>query len=366
MNSFSLLGIIFVLGMSGSMIGCAKKPVETEPVHKINDTTVALAPNALKNISVTTAEMRPFPDLLNLMGRISVAEDRITVVPARAAGRLDAVFPSSGESVVQGQILANLYSPDFIAAREEYLSSMSKPGAPAKSSETEAEFKNLSQMAEKKLSSMGLGPQDIAKLRTERDHSTSSLVVRSPRAGFIIDKKAIVGNIVNMGDTLFTIADLRKVWFSGDLYPEDLPKVHKNQEVLIEAVGEDKPILGKISMISPVVDPNARTIKLRAMMDNAKNVLRADMYVQGSVILNDKTALLVPSSALIHSNNLHYCFKKVEDGQIQTVFQRVPVEVSNERNGVSAISQGLKPGDQVISEGALLLNAVLNTSGDKG
>ena len=91
---------------------------------------------------------------------------------------------------------------------------------------------------------------------------------RAPRAGAVISKNAILGNAVNLGDALFMIADLHRVWFLGDMYPEDLIKVKKDQEVVIEGASPDQMLHGRVSFISPIVDPNSRTIKIRALMEN--------------------------------------------------------------------------------------------------
>ena len=214
-------------------------------------------------------------------------------MPARVAGEIEGVFVASGETVRQGEILAKLFSPDFISAREEYLQSLRQEKAAAGG----AEFHALAGMAKKRLQTMGLGPADIEALASSGEDDPGkppSLTVRAPRSGAIATKNATVGNLANMGDTLFTIADLSKVWFLGDLYPEDLPKVKKDQDVIIQGVAGEPPLHGKVSFISPFVDPTVRSIKIRAVIDNPNMGLRADMYVQGSLLLNTTKAVVIP------------------------------------------------------------------------
>ncbi len=332
---------------------CTGKPKpEDAPVQRLDEQTIKLSPDAIQNVKVTTAELLDFPEQLKLMGRIAVVEDRMAVVPARVSGRIDSVFIASGEPVKKGTPLAGLFSADFAAAKEEYLQSMrnsnSVVGDPSG-------FGGLTKLARKKLENMGLNASDIDRLAHDGDDGSPTLIIRSPRDGFIIDKKAIVGNFANVGDTLFTVADLNKVWFSGDLYPEDLSKVHKDQEVTITPEGSSLSISGRVSFISPVVDPVARTIKIRALMTNPGSTLRADMYVQGNIILNKKRLLVIPTNALVHLDDKEAVFKRLDKER----FRKVEVKTADSRNGQTAVLSGLNAGDQVVSEGALLLDAAL-------
>ena len=364
-NIFYLIPIIlsFFLGFA-----CHRTPeqVETPPISRAGDNEVILTNLALQNIKIVRATVQDFPDRLNLMGRISVAEDRMTVVPSRVGGRIETVNIASVESVLKGQILSVLFSADFVSAREEYLQSMKQVNRvkdKSQNSEESGDFQTLSAMAKRKLETMGLTAEDISRIVTD-NKAPGNMNVRAPRNGVIIDKKAIVGNLVNVGDTLFTIADLSKVWFSGDLYPEDIPKVHKEQKITIDFSNggqphSEKPIFGKVSFISPVVDPTARTIKIRALMENSNSALKADMFVQGSLVLSEKKALLIPSQAVLHLQDTSFVFTKIEPNK----FKKTVIQIANEERGEVAVASGLKDGDSVVSDGALLLNAALNSNG---
>jgi membrane fusion protein, copper/silver efflux system len=356
---FAITTVLFAL-----LSGCHGKEVSApDPVTKIGPNRLQISADAVGNLKLGKAEMQDFPDVLNVMGKISPTEDRTTNVPARASGRIDSVLVASGESVGEGQILATLFSPDFVSAKEEYLQSLKQAQS---GGEGASDFTGLSKLARKKLLTMGLSEGDIDGLATS---GLEKLPVRSPRAGAIVTKNATVGSLANTGDILFSISSLNRVWFLGDLYPEDLPKVKRNQEILIEdPINPTKPIAGRVSFISPVVDPTVRTIKLRALMDNPSLSLRADMYVQGSLILSNKQSLLVPSSAVLHQQDSDYIFKVVlglnqekTAGGLQV--EKTKVTLGPERKGLTAVLSGLQAGDGVISDGALLLEAALNSAG---
>jgi Cu(I)/Ag(I) efflux system membrane fusion protein len=346
-----------------------------EPVTIVSPGLVRISKDAMSNLRLSTAELSDFPDTLSVTGKISPTEDRTHVVPARASGRIEQILIASGESVVEGQPLALLWSPDYVAAREEFLQSLRQDKKMSGAGDSDNDFKSLAVLATKKLESMGLSRKDIEVLKqyaasgSESDSKSEKyLVVRAPRSGAVIAKNAILGNSVNLGDALFMIADLREVWFLGDLYPEDLTKVIKNQEVIVDTAVPGQQLHGTVSFISPIVDPTSRTIKIRALMKNPKLLLRGDMYLEGNLVISDRKAVTVPSQSILREQNAAFVFKiseskMVEGRSLGVEAQKTKVTILGERQGVVALAEGVKPGEQVVSDGALLLNAVLNNNG---
>lgn len=341
------------LTLLGGVYGCRRlPPTEPQTVRRVAPDTLELSPSTLHNITVSSVTQQMIADRLPVMGRITPAEDRITVVPARVAGRIHAVSVTSGERVIRGQVLANLFSPDFSAAREEYRQAL-------KQARAGPEAQTFAQSARHKLENMGLAPEDFAHLTDASSDQATYLTIRAPTQGVLLEKKAVVGNIINLGDTLFTIGDLSRVWFVGDIYPEDLHRVHKDQEIQVDPLDGGQMVYGKVSFISPVVDPTTRTIKIRALMDNHEALLRGDMYVQGSLILSRRPALVIPDTAVIHSQDAYFCFKRVAENR----FQKVSVNRGDHQDGWVEVLKGLQAGDQIISEGTLLLDGVFTMSG---
>ena len=107
--------------------GCTKTNTGHDPVEKISPDSLRVYRDALENIKTEKAHVAPFPELLSLMGKISVTKDRTTVVPARVSGRMEGVFFASGEHVTQGQPLMSLFSPDFIAAKWSSSTTLTSP-----------------------------------------------------------------------------------------------------------------------------------------------------------------------------------------------------------------------------------------------
>jgi Cu(I)/Ag(I) efflux system membrane fusion protein len=369
---------LILIGSLGGLSSCDwfQKAQTHDPVEKLSGDSIRVYKDALDNLKTAKVHQSDFPDLLSLMGKVGVTEDRTTIVPSRVTGRIESIFFASGEHVNQGQILATLFSPDYVSAKEEYIQSLKEQNKAQKEQGTSggmsadpSDFANLAQMSRKKLETMGLSAEDIAALPSspETDPTKTLLSVRAPRSGVLIQKSAVLGNLCNVGDTLFIIGDLNKVWFSGDIFTEDLPKVHKNQTVFINAVGVDKPLYGKVSFISPLIDPNTRSIKIRALMDNPHDALKADEYVQGNIVLSDRQALLVPTGAIVRTPEGNVVYKRTSPASIESQvgsmdFKKVAVSIGSDQNGMTEITKGLAEGDEIVSDGAWLLDAALNAT----
>lgn len=349
--------VIVCVGLMIALGACKKAPLQEPMVQKISEDSVKLSEEAIKNLKLTKVVQGDFPEKISLMGRISVPEDRTVVVQARVSGRTESIYVASGEVVTAGQPLTSIFSADFAIAREEYVQAVND----LKATPDDDQLKRLLALSKRKLGALGVSPADYEKWVTSVSDSSKgdNIVVRAPRSGALIGKNAVIGNIVNVGDTLFMIGDLSKVWFAGDIYPEDLPKIHKDQEVVIDAGNGTPALKGKISFISPVVDPTSRTIKIRALMDNPGNQLRADMYVQGNIIISTRTALIAPKSSLVRLEDTVFCFKRLPGN----VFKKVSITSNGETSDQIAVSKGLDAGDEVVSEGGLLLESALNGEG---
>ena len=358
LTPFSSKGVVLLSGQERST-GFEKKG---EIVRTSKD-SLFVGSGAIKNITTVVVQKEEYPDRLQLMGRISVPEDHLSVVPARVGGRIESVSVASGEPVMKGQILCTIFSPDFVAAREEYLSTLKKASSRGSLNEAvseaegkpmgEDEFVSLSKMSRKRLINMGLKNEDIDALASDRQ---PNLVVRAPRDGVIIVKNATVGNLANFGENLFTIADIKQVWFTGDVYPENLSKIHKDQEIQIVFQDRKEPLRGVVSFISPVIDVNSRTIKIRALIDNSENQLKADMVVPSSIILEKRFAITVPIEATIRLDKETVLFLKTGERS----FKKVAVELRKEQEGRIEIVSGINSGDEIATKGVLLLSAALN------
>ena len=137
------------------------------------------------------------------------------------------------------------------------------------------------------------------------------------------------------------------------MYQADLQYVRSGDEVVVQTDAYPGSFPGKISYVSPALDPNTRTLQARIVVDNPGEKLKKDMYctvtVTAGVLQN---ALAVPNASVLRDDN-NQPFVYVLDGQNQ--FIRRDVELGEVQDGQTQIVKGISPGDKVVGNGSLFL-----------
>ncbi len=210
--------------------------------------------------------------------------------------------------------------------------------------------------AASRLLALGL-PQAQLKNVASREDTSTQIVVRAPRGGVIVERNVTPGQAVTFGQSdtptnLFIIADLSSMWVVADVYEPDVPKVRLGQVVTITlpcCPGER--FEGKVTYISDSVDPQTRTVKVRAVVSNRARQLKGEMFVKVAIETGSSTVLAIPPSAV-----------QFEEGQPFVVidkgnggYERRPVKLGNDLDGIVEVLAGITPQDRIVSTGSILL-----------
>ena len=151
------------------------------------------------------------------------------------------------------------------------------------------------------------------------------------------------------------VSDPSRLWLFLDVTEGDAEALNPNQEILVHARAlPEKVFQGRLQIIGQGLDPATRTIKARCIVDNSEKLLRAEMYVSADVT-TPASGVDIPTKALFLKDNEHFVFVEIAPGQ----FQRHHVKLGIESNGRSVVLEGLTPGQRVVTDGCLLLEAML-------
>lgn len=321
-----------------TLTGCHRGGgLEGPAVSKIDDSTVVI--NDMTHLRTAKIEQRSFPVSVELPGRISIPDKDIFTLAARVQGRLEAVHLTVGDKVTPGKVIATLWSPDLATAAEELEIARSQ-----KNSE-------LTGLTRQKLLNMGLDPSDAIRGR-------SSYPLRSPIGGVVLEKKLNAGAAVQPGDSIMTIGKLGAYQFQGEVTPEQAVKVHSGMKVDFEDQSEIK---AHVEAVSPVADPTSRLIKIRATFDTPPpSTLPQETFLKGQIILSEVGALVAPAKAIILDAKGEYVFVRVSGDR--NAFKKTKVSVNSRSKNLIALapSQEILPGAEIVSEGALLLNDIVD------
>lgn len=186
-----------------------------------------------------------------------------------------------------------------------------------------------------------------------------ALELKAPQRGVVVGLYAGPGAHVDRAAPVATIADTSRIYCGLDVYEKDIARVRKGQSVRIKvAAFQDETFSGDISYVSPRVDENSRTVKVRVDIANPQGKLKFGMFVKGFIQVGQRQALAIPESAVqvIKGKTMIFVGKPGEE----RTFTPVEVKLGDRSNDLVEILSGVKDGDRVAVKGSFTLKAELS------
>ena len=311
-------------------------------------------------------------------GKIESNPNRISRVSMPVAGRVKRVMVGIGDSVNQEQALIAIDSPEIGAAISSYRQGQARvsqtEAALAKAEADLARAQDLfanRAVAQKEVlsaqASLALAKSDLQQVQAGLEETgrkfrlyglspedrNPEILVRAPLSGKIMEIGVAAGEYRN--DTsapLLTIADLSSVYMAADVPETQIRLIHKGEAVAITlAAYPGEVIPAQVMRIADIVDAQSRTIKVRAEMKNPGGRFRPDMFGEIRHEETFREVPLVPAGAVIQSDKRSIVWREKSAGE----FEAVTVTFSRQVDGRVPILSGLKAGDRIVTDGAMLL-----------
>jgi cobalt-zinc-cadmium efflux system membrane fusion protein len=185
--------------------------------------------------------------------------------------------------------------------------------------------------------------------------SSSEIPLLSPIAGEIVERDVSPGQLLTAGTTqAFVISDMSTVWVLANVYQGDLAYVKVGDDVVVQTDSyASTSFHGKISFVSPAVDPTTRTLQARIVVDNPGEKLKNNMYVTAVVTAGSvQNAIAVPDASILRDDE-NQPFVYVANSS--NSFGRRSVDIGQSENGVTQVLKGLSPGEKIAGNGSLFL-----------
>jgi Cu(I)/Ag(I) efflux system membrane fusion protein/cobalt-zinc-cadmium efflux system membrane fusion protein len=310
----------------------------------------------LAGVQTVAAEVRTLDRSIRTTGILQPDERRLVDVNVKLDGWIRQIrVDYTGRFVQQGDPLFTLYSPELAATQQEYLLARASREEVASSPLPDARSyaDRLVESAERRLLRWDISREQIADFANRRAVD-GEVLLRSAASGFVIEKMAIEGMHVEAGQTLYRLADLSSVWLEASVYEQDLSFVHLNQRasLTIDSLPGTE-ISARVAYVSPSLDPEARTAKVRFELANAGGKLKPGMFATVELRATDRPALVVPANAVFDSGTRQLVFVDRGEGR----FEPRDVKIGSRADGLASVSSGLKAGERVASSAVFLLDS---------
>ncbi|MBI2799832.1 MAG: efflux RND transporter periplasmic adaptor subunit [Gammaproteobacteria bacterium] len=312
---------------------------------------VSISPRVAQNLGVRTAKVvrGVLRSRVEAIGSVAYNERDVAVVQARSNGYLEKLYVRAPlDSVHQGQALAALYVPDWVAAQEEYLS--------AKRLTARAAGLGLDGLRDGARQRMRLAGMSDAQIRlVDTTHQVQArLTVTAPRSGVVTELAAREGMTVMAGAALFRINGLTSVWVNAEVPEAEAGLLTPDSAVTARAAAyPGQTFTGKVGTLLPEVNMTTRTLKVRIELANPRALLKPGMFVTVSFApTGGAEMVLVPTEAIIQTGTRAVVI--VTDGD---KFAPVDVELGQEAGGQTEIRKGLTADQTVVISGQFLIDS---------
>ncbi|MBL6612437.1 MAG: efflux RND transporter periplasmic adaptor subunit [Alphaproteobacteria bacterium] len=318
---------------------------------------VTVDPARVQMLGVRTETVTPRQAInrsVRAAGTVAFDERRLAAVTTKVAGWIEKLnVAATGEAVRQGQPLLEIYSPEIVAAEQEYLVVAS----------THLGGKDDALMLDAALSRLrvlDVPAGEIARLqRTGR--ATRRIAVLAPANGVVTEKTAVLGAHVDAGAPLYKTADLSTVWLIAEVQEQDLGLVRVGQKAAANFVAfPGRSFEGRVDFIYPVLSSDTRTAKVRITMPNTDLLLRSEMYasvaIEAPASTSTVSVLSVSDSAIIDSGARQIVLVAKGQGR----FEPRVVKLGARGEGYTEVLSGLQAGESVVTSANFLIDAESN------
>lgn len=325
------------------------------------DGSVTLTADQLFTFGVTfgEADMRTMTTMVRAVGNVMVDETRVVQVAPRVGGFVERLYVNvTGQSVRLGQPLLELYSPELLAAQQELLlaaglqrniGKSAVPGIPDN-------ITDLVAAARRRFQLWDVSDAQVDEiLRTGRTRRTMTLY--APASGVVTERAIVQGQSIMVGEKLFTIADLSRVWVEADLRGTDAASVRVGTAADIEITGlASRSFTGRVEYVYPTLETDTRTTRARIAVANAGGRLKPGMYATVRLSTPSRTALTVPTSAVVRTGERAFVFVDLGGGQLTSQ----DVELGATAGDYTEVLAGVEPGQRVVTSAQFLLDSESN------
>ncbi|MEO5788590.1 efflux RND transporter periplasmic adaptor subunit [Gelidibacter sp.] len=326
-------------------------------MNEIKMTKNAMALANIQTVIIGNATSTDGNTLL-LSGKIMANEEANAVQASYFEGRIEKLNVNfTGEEVRKGQLLATIYAPELVAAQQELLTAASmKASQPA-----------LYNAVRNKLKLWKVSEEQINQIETS-GKVRENFPIYATVSGTVSEKIAEEGDYVKQGQPIIKVSNLGTVWAMFDAYETQLSQLKKGQKIIVTTNAyPNKEFEATVAFIDPSLNTQSRTVSVRATLNNKEGILKPGMFVTSKVELSKSTAnesqIRVPASAVLWTGTRSLVY--VKSNPNEPIFEMREVTLGAKNGDVYTIVDGLKNGEEVVSNGTFTVDAAAQLQGKR-
>jgi cobalt-zinc-cadmium efflux system membrane fusion protein len=346
---------------------------------------VELSDKQVASLKIAPVGHTTFEVLRSAVGNIDFNQNMLVQVFTPNPGRILQTFANVGDRVERGQILFTVDSPDLLTAESNLIQAAGvlvlqnrnlkrltetlRGGGGAQKdvdqavSDQQTAEGNL-RAARDAVRIFGKTDEEIEQIVKDR-RADPALIVRSPITGVVTQRTAAPGLYIQPGNAPapFTVADTTTMWMLANVVENDAPLLRVGQEVKVRVgAWPDREFSGAITVLGAQVDPATRRVWVRSEIRDPEGLLRAGMFANFTIRISQPfQALAVPAAAIVREGDGSMSVWVTTDYRH---FEKRTVRIGMQQGGMTQIIGGLRPGEQVVTEGAVFVsNKALGGSG---
>ncbi len=320
--------------------------------------TVKINPDKQQMIGVKLSEASEMEisKTVRAVGRAAFDETRVAHVHTKFPGWVDKVYVDFiGKLVRKGQPLLSIYSPELVSTQQELF--IAKKSMDILKGSEFGDFGSRSgslyNATRERLKYWDISDSQINRI--ERNGTPlKTLTLYSDLDGFVVARNVFAGQQVAPETDLFVIADLSDVWIMAEIYEYEIPSISLGQKVSVTFPSfPGKAFTGKVTYISPEMDPKTRTLQIRVELANRDFKIKPDMYANVELKLDYGKKLSIPQEAVLDSGTDQRVFVAREGGY----FEPRKITPGPSVDGRLIVLDGLKAGEQVVTSANFLIDS---------
>jgi len=347
-----------------SPMGMDLVPVYAEDAEASPPGTVRIDPTFVQNIGVRTAPVTRggIGQTIRTVGTLAHNDRQIAWVNTKYDGWIENVAVNYlGETVAQGQVLFDIYSPQLVTTQTEYLQAVDYAAKLADSSypAIAERARSLVASARARLRYWDITDEQITALERERTPRRTLSVV-SPVTGVVVEKldQALDGMYVEAGRNLYKMADLTTIWVDVEIFEHQVEAMRVGQRAEVELPYlPGRRYIGSVRYLYPHFDEQSRTMTVSIELENPDLTLRAGMYANVTFdVPMAANALGVPEQAVLRGGTRDFVVLQRSPG----TFEVAEVTLGRYGNGRWEVLEGIADGDLVVVSAQFLIDSESN------